>query len=156
MLLWMNETTSYTTGLGKKAYIKCHCSTGQTCAHYKVLPYRDSHLTVQDPRTGQPLNFNYLPIFADQQLGIMPHTVQMYAYDDPAPTYGNANFSGWQYSILNYLMFVCVWLCACCQYVNADAGQTCFPSCLTSWARATPSSTRRRHTGLVLALRPWC
>ena len=44
-----------------------------------------------------PLNFNYLPIYADPRLGIMPHTVQFYSYDDPAPTYGNANFSGMSY-----------------------------------------------------------
>eukprot|EP00048_Salpingoeca_helianthica_P016700 m.233702 g.233702 ORF g.233702 m.233702 type:complete len:781 (-) comp19280_c0_seq1:100-2442(-) len=81
MLLWMNITTEYAASLGKKAYIKCHCSTGQYCTDYK------------DPRTGKPLNFNYLPIYADPRLAMMPHTVQFYAYDDPAPTYGNQNFT---------------------------------------------------------------
>ena len=36
MLLWMNETCKYAASLNKKTYIKCHCSTGQTCPHYKV------------------------------------------------------------------------------------------------------------------------
>ena len=42
--------------------------------------------------TAYPLNFNFLPHFADARLGVMPHTVQHYALDDPAPTYGNEDF----------------------------------------------------------------
>lgn len=30
---------------------------------------------------------NFLPYYADSSLGIMPHTVQFYTFDDPAPTY---------------------------------------------------------------------
>jgi len=30
-----------------------------------------------DPRTGEPINFNFLPTYADKGLGVMPHTVQV-------------------------------------------------------------------------------
>jgi hypothetical protein len=30
-----------------------------------------------DPRTGDPINFNFLPTYADPGLGVMPHTVQV-------------------------------------------------------------------------------
>ena len=30
-----------------------------------------------DPRTGEPINFNFLPTYADAGLGVMPHTVQV-------------------------------------------------------------------------------
>eukprot|EP01116_Phalansterium_solitarium_P001116 TRINITY_DN1089_c0_g1_i1.p1 TRINITY_DN1089_c0_g1~~TRINITY_DN1089_c0_g1_i1.p1 ORF type:complete len:794 (-),score=338.41 TRINITY_DN1089_c0_g1_i1:273-2654(-) len=89
MLAWMNESAIYLREAhNKTAYIKCHCSTGQTCKDYK------------DPWTGEPLNFNFLPYYADERLGIYPHTVQMYAFDDPAPTYGNVNFT----YMLNFMM----------------------------------------------------
>lgn len=82
MLSWMNEMTSYLADkYDKEAFIKVHISTGQVCEEF------------QDPNTGQPLNFNFLPIFADPRLGLLPHTVQFYALDDPAPTYGNSNFT---------------------------------------------------------------
>jgi len=73
MLSWMDELTRYTNDVyGKEVFIKIHISTGQYCEEFT------------DPVTGGPLNFNYLPIYADQRLGILPHTVQMYALDDPA------------------------------------------------------------------------
>jgi len=83
MLDWMNFTTSYliNTYPGKKIYIKCHCSSGQTCADYP------------NPYTGEPLNFNFLPAYAVADLGIYPHTVQIYNLTEPAPTYGNTNFT---------------------------------------------------------------
>jgi hypothetical protein len=83
MLAWMNFTAEHmNTSWSSRTYIKCHCSTGQTCENYN------------DPRTGLPLNFNFLPMYADTRLGIMPHTVQVYdIVNDPAPTYGNSNFS---------------------------------------------------------------
>jgi hypothetical protein len=81
MLTLMNELATYLkTKWNRKAYIKVHCSTGQFCTNHT------------DPRTGQPLNFNFLPIFADESLGIMPHTVQAYTFEDPAPVYGNQDF----------------------------------------------------------------
>jgi hypothetical protein len=82
MLTWMNATAVYTTERYKKpTYIKVHISTGQSCPEFK------------DPRNGRALNFNYLPYYADRRLGIYPHTVQMYTFIDPAPTYGNVNFT---------------------------------------------------------------
>lgn len=79
----MNIFASYVNGTwGREAAIKVHCSTGQTCEAYL------------DPRTGDPINFNFLPTFTHSSLGIYPHTVQIYALDDPtAGSYGNANFS---------------------------------------------------------------
>lgn len=87
----------------QEAYIKCHCSTGQACKGYP------------DPRTGKPIDFNLLPYYASPELGIYPHTVQFYNWcpcpcllrrlelalltcgcvrrTEPAPTYGNVNFT---------------------------------------------------------------
>ncbi|CAE7780907.1 unnamed protein product [Symbiodinium sp. CCMP2592] len=64
--------------------VKNHCSTQQHAEGF------------QDPRPGkqgEALNFNYLNYFADAKIVSMPHTVQAYSLTDPAPTYGNANFS---------------------------------------------------------------
>lgn len=82
MLQWMNEFARHLDEAhnGAKGYIKVHCSQGQVCENYT------------DPDTGEPLNFNFLPHYADSRLGVMPHTVQHYSLDDPAPTYGNTDF----------------------------------------------------------------
>ncbi len=81
MLAWMNEVASHSATSHKvPAYIKVHCSPGQTADGYA------------DPNTGQPINFNFLPHYADARLGIMPHTVEHYGISDPAPTYGNTDF----------------------------------------------------------------
>ena len=81
-LAWMNELASYTAkSYGKNAYIKVHCSTGQRAPGYP------------DPATGRPINFNMLPHYAIESMGVLPHTVQFYGLDDPAPTYGNDNFA---------------------------------------------------------------
>jgi hypothetical protein len=82
MLAWMNHTAAYaSTRYQKRVYIKVHVSHGQTCSDYL-----DAH--------GQPINFNFLPQFALRELAVAPHTVQTYAFDDPAAgTYGNTNFS---------------------------------------------------------------
>jgi hypothetical protein len=46
------------------------------------------------PPVGGPINFNFLPVYANVSMGVMPHTVQMYTLEDPTGnTYGNANFS---------------------------------------------------------------
>lgn len=50
---------------GREALVKVHCSPGQTCADFI------------DPRTGEPVNFNHLPMFVDGSLGVMPHTIQV-------------------------------------------------------------------------------
>ena len=43
--------------------------------------------------TGEPLNFNFLPMKASKNLGILPHTVQAYSLEDPtADVYNNDNF----------------------------------------------------------------
>ena len=82
MLHWMSYAADYTMSkYQKRTFIKAHCSTGQTCKAYP------------DPRTQQPVNFNFLPMFASKELGVMPHTVQIPAWDDPAGwAYGNTNF----------------------------------------------------------------
>src|SRR3990167_5748499 len=83
MLFWMNYTTEYLMQNypGKRIYIKCHCSSGQVCQEYL------------DPYTGEPINFNFLPAYANPDMGIYPHTVQIYTLFQPAPTYGNQNFT---------------------------------------------------------------
>ena len=81
MLAWMNELARHVGEVHHKpTYVKLHCSTGQKADGFV------------DPKTGLPINFNYLPHFADARLGVMPHTVQHYGLDDPAPTYGNTDF----------------------------------------------------------------
>jgi hypothetical protein len=81
MLAWMNETSTYALKRhNMPSYIKCHCSTGQTCKHYRN-------------KNGQPLNWNFLPEKAVESLGVLPHTVQFYSMLDPAPVYGNSNFT---------------------------------------------------------------
>jgi hypothetical protein len=82
MLAWMNELTREAEDkYGVHVFMKVHASTGQVAEGYP------------DPKTGQPINFNFLPHYADKRLGVLPHTVQHYGLTDPAPTYGNASFS---------------------------------------------------------------
>ena len=82
MLELLNEFATYANVTwGREAGVKVHCSTGQRCSNFL------------DPRTGDPVNFNFLPTFAHPSLTVFPHTVQVYAFDDPtAGTYGNKNF----------------------------------------------------------------
>ena len=77
----MNVVTAEAAKLGRKAQSKIHVSKGQGAKHFK------------DPETGAPLNFNFLPHYADQRLTVLPHTVQIYGVQDPAPIYGNRDFS---------------------------------------------------------------
>ena len=83
MLELLNTFARHVNGTwGREAGVKVHCSTGQVC---EDLP---------DPRTGDPINFNFLPYYADSGLGVFPHTIQVYALDDPtAGAYGNDDFS---------------------------------------------------------------
>ncbi len=82
MVAWMDELARHLDEAhGRSALIKIHTSSGQTVANY------------DDPDTGEPLNFNFLPHYADPRMGIMPHTIQHYGLDDPAPTYGNTDFA---------------------------------------------------------------
>jgi hypothetical protein len=82
MLAYLDELARHLDEAhGAPVRIKIHCSTGQTADGFV------------DPVTGAPLDFNHLPSLADARMGVMPHTVQMYGLDDPAPTYGNEDFA---------------------------------------------------------------
>ena len=71
---------------GAQAWMKVHIPAGLVAEGYA------------DPVTGEDINFNFLTYYADDRLAVMPHTVQHYALDDPAPTYGNLDFSHmWTY-----------------------------------------------------------
>lgn len=81
MLDWMNTTTRYAqTTHGIPTYVKVHCSQKQVAKGFN------------DPETGEPLNFNFLPYYATPELGVMPHTVQYYDLQGPVYTYDNQNF----------------------------------------------------------------
>lgn len=81
MLFWMNVLTDELERVFNRfAAVKVHCSLGQDAKHFK------------DPDTGNPLNFNFLPHYADKKLTVLPHTVELYSLDDPAPTYGQTDF----------------------------------------------------------------
>jgi hypothetical protein len=80
MLDWMNEVTRHADTRHVPVFIKAHASAGQKAAGFP------------DPVTGQDINFNFLPHFADPKLGVLPHTVEIYGLHDPAPTYGNTDF----------------------------------------------------------------
>ncbi len=60
--------------------VKIHVSQNQKAKGYK------------DPMTQKEINFNYLPLYTNSNVGVMPHTVQIYSLSDPAPTYENDNF----------------------------------------------------------------
>jgi hypothetical protein len=79
-LAWLNAYAAAVKAAGKLSYCKAHCSTGQVAKDFT------------DPVSGGPLNFNFLGRIADPALGVMPHTVEHYSLDDPAPTYGNTDF----------------------------------------------------------------
>ncbi|ORY29294.1 hypothetical protein BCR33DRAFT_579335 [Rhizoclosmatium globosum] len=90
MLNWMNAAADYVSEkYDITMFIKVHCSAGQIAKGYK------------DPRTNEDINFNMLPHFASSSLGVLPHTVEPYALDDPAPTYGNKDF-GYIREYLNF------------------------------------------------------
>lgn len=82
MLDWLNTAAEHLdTRHGLPFMTKVHISSGQQTPDFR------------DPETGEPLNINFLPYYADPRVGTMPHTVQIYSLDDPAPTYGWQNFS---------------------------------------------------------------
>lgn len=80
MVAWLDEFTAHAARLGMTATTKAHVSVGQTAEHYA------------DPITGKPINFNFLTHYCDKRLGVLVHTVQHYAIDDPAPTYDRKDF----------------------------------------------------------------
>jgi hypothetical protein len=90
MLRWIDTLANYLQkAYGKKSHIKVHVSSGQVAHNFT------------DPRTGEPINYNFLPHFATSEIGVLPHTVQMYGLDDPAPTYGNRDFE----FVLDFIRF---------------------------------------------------
>lgn len=81
MLQWIDTAVNYAdTQYNLPLYSKVHCTQNQQAN------------TLQHPQTGEPLNINFLTYFTDTRLGVMPHTVQFYDLQGPAPTYGNDNF----------------------------------------------------------------
>jgi hypothetical protein len=57
----------------REAVTKVHCSTDQICPDTD----ENGQLLFPDPRTGEPINFNFLPTYASTGLGVMAHTVQV-------------------------------------------------------------------------------
>ncbi len=73
MIKWMNRAAEIAQKRNVALVVKVHVSTNQTHTHYG--------------------NFNFLPQYANPEVGILPHTVYMYGLnDDSAPMYGNKNF----------------------------------------------------------------
>ena len=76
MLAWINYTADACAKKGKPALIKCHCSDAGTCPEY------------------DDINFNFLPELASLNMGVLPHTVQTFGFDDSSSgSYGQSNFS---------------------------------------------------------------
>ncbi|MCB0419570.1 MAG: hypothetical protein KDD61_01150 [Bdellovibrionales bacterium] len=72
-LRWINLAASQVRDKEKKIFIKVHVSGGQ-----------------HDPKYG---NFNFLPQWAESDVGVLPHTVMFYGLNDKmAPIYGQKNF----------------------------------------------------------------
>jgi hypothetical protein len=81
MLFWMNVVTDEVERVfDRYAAVKIHVTQGQNADHFT------------DPDTHELLNFNFLPMYADKNLTVLPHTVELYSLDDPAPTYGNSDW----------------------------------------------------------------
>ena len=82
LMVLLNQTAQYLHGRGVGFEVENHISTGQTVPG---LP---------DPlHPGQAINFNWITYYLDSWIVSRPHTVQIYALDDPAPTYGSKNFT---------------------------------------------------------------
>jgi hypothetical protein len=80
-LSWLNLITKEAKKIGIKVFTKVHVSTNQKNKKYG--------------------NFNFLPQFANNDLGLLPHTVMFYSlYDKKVPMYGNKDFS----HILNFML----------------------------------------------------
>lgn len=73
MLAWLNQVGKLSKARNIQTVTKIHASTNQNNEKYG--------------------NFNFLPQFADESVGILPHTVFYHALEDKvAPLYGNENF----------------------------------------------------------------
>lgn len=74
-LHWLNLAGNITKAHNVALFTKIHVTTNQ-----------------QSPKWG---NYNFLPQYANQYVGILPHTVMFYGLlDKKAPMYGNKDFSG--------------------------------------------------------------
>lgn len=72
-VLWLDEISNLADKSQVATVVKVHCSDDQS-----------------NPKWG---NFNFLPQYANSKVGILPHTVYLYALEDEhAPMYGNENF----------------------------------------------------------------
>ena len=90
MLDWLNEVTTFANELGMDVLGEMHISQGQNLKDWT------------NPETGEKgFNYNFLPYYAVPQLGAMAHTVQFFAFTDPAYTYGNVNFT----QMFDFMMF---------------------------------------------------
>lgn len=70
---WMNESAKIAKNGRCRVFIKVHVSSNQKNKKYG--------------------NFNFLPRFANKDVGVLPHTVHYFGlYDEKTPTYGNKNF----------------------------------------------------------------
>jgi len=70
---WMNTAQKFLKEMKRQLFIKIHVSSNQSDQHYG--------------------NYNFLPKFADPDVGILPHTVFFYGLEDEiAPMYGNQDF----------------------------------------------------------------
>ena len=85
---WMNDTAAWMaanhpqTGVS----VKAHCSSGQPAPDYDNI------------------NFNFLAQYADERMGVYPHTAMYYSLTDPAPVYGLQSFSAmyqWMLSMVD-------------------------------------------------------
>lgn len=71
---WMEAAAEVLENRGKQLFIKVHVSTNQTHDRYG--------------------NFNFLPQYTNEDVGIFPHTVMFYGlYDQHVPMYGNDSFN---------------------------------------------------------------
>lgn len=72
-ILWMNEAQKVAKEFDIQTFIKVHVSSNQDNEKYG--------------------NYNFLPKFANEDVGILPHSVHYFTlYDDSAPMYTNKNF----------------------------------------------------------------
>lgn len=95
MLQLFNIFTDHITNVWKReTSVKVHCSSNEFCEEKDAVTGKYKYPDPRYPEKDEPINFNLLPTYADPALGVMPHTVQVYSFDDPAANvYGNNNFS---------------------------------------------------------------
>jgi len=80
-LLWMNKAQELAKKFEVQTFIKVHVSSNQKNEKYG--------------------NYNFLPSFANKDVGVLPHTVHYFSlYDEKAPMYTNKNFK----HILDYTL----------------------------------------------------